>query len=736
MIKLAIYGKGGIGKSTIAANLSAAFSTDGLRVLQIGCDPKHDSTRLLLGGRPIVTVLDYMRATAPADQRLSDFLHTGFGRVVCAEAGGPEPGVGCAGRGILSAFALFERLGLRMEDFDVVVYDVLGDVVCGGFAVPLRKGFADVVVVVTSEEFMSLYAANNILRGVKSFDGDGARLAGIVLNSRGRDEDPLPVERFARAVAAPIVSRIPRSDRFRMAESALQTVFEAFPDSSVAGLFDRLARHLLDAPGLYPARPLSDRELERIVLGKDTAGGVASEVNPCASPAPDPAPDAAPANAGAVEPTTGLLSKSMLFCEPLHGCAFTGAVSTTIQIRGTVTLAHGPRSCSHIAARTLLSSSIRAFNRQGRLQPQQLVPSLVSSNMNESAVIYGGGDNLRRLLVQVLARRPEAVFVVATCPSGVIGDDPQAAVRDAAAEFPDIPVLPVTADGNIHGDYMQGILNACIEGAAALIDPKVVPEGERVNILAEKNIANNADSNFEAVARLLKRLGIEVNCRFVRDTTVAELRGFRRAPLNLLAYDDHFGRVLQSFFSSRFGASFAAHPFPVGFTQSKRWLADIAARFGKADSAREVIATYEQRYRRQVRRLHPQLAGRRIMIVSYIHDVDWILEIAFDTGMQVEKVGILNYTQDHLFRTRFRGRFALETGYTARKRDADLMRIKPDLLLSNYVPDGLPVKIRVGGIPLCPDVGFDGGAALAQRWAALMRAPIREGWRDDAQIDF
>ena len=188
-LEIAVYGKGGIGKSTISANMTAAAAMKGCRVLQIGCDPKHDSTRLLMHGESIPTVLDVLRDKGAENAQPEDILKQSKialegSEIGCIEAGGPKPGVGCAGRGIISAF---EYLGKHhiLEQYDRVLYDVLGDVVCGGFAVPVRREYADAVFLVTSGEYMALYAANNILRGIRNFDGDKyKRIAGIIYNER------------------------------------------------------------------------------------------------------------------------------------------------------------------------------------------------------------------------------------------------------------------------------------------------------------------------------------------------------------------------------------------------------------------------------------------------------------------------------------------------------------------------------------------------------------------------
>ena len=185
MIRIAVYGKGGIGKSTTVSNVAAALAEMGLKVMQIGCDPKADSTILLRHGEAVPAVLDLYNEKKQALQ-LEDMIRIGYNGVICVEAGGPTPGLGCAGRGIIATFQLLEDMEL-FEHYkpDVVLYDVLGDVVCGGFAAPIREGYADKVLIVTSGEKMALYAANNISSAVRNFeDRSYARVFGIVLNHR------------------------------------------------------------------------------------------------------------------------------------------------------------------------------------------------------------------------------------------------------------------------------------------------------------------------------------------------------------------------------------------------------------------------------------------------------------------------------------------------------------------------------------------------------------------------
>lgn len=247
MKKIAIYGKGGIGKSTTVSNIAAAMSAMGLKVLQIGCDPKADSTRNLTEGRNIPTVLDQLRINGEAT--LEDLVYKSTTGVLCVESGGPVPGVGCAGRGIITAFEKLEELeAYEIYQPDVVLYDVLGDVVCGGFAMPIRGGYADEVCIVTSGEMMALYAATNISHAVKSFGKRGyASLKGLILNAKNIENENQLVDEVAKEIETEVLYRIPRNPSVQQAEALGKTVVEAFPESEMASHYRELAKILVGA---------------------------------------------------------------------------------------------------------------------------------------------------------------------------------------------------------------------------------------------------------------------------------------------------------------------------------------------------------------------------------------------------------------------------------------------------------------------------------------------------------
>lgn len=248
---IAIYGKGGIGKSTIVSNIAAAYS-ENHNVLVIGCDPKADTTRTIVG-KKIPTILDIIKEKK--DAVIEDIVFVGYNDVKCVESGGPEPGVGCAGRGVIVAMGLLDKLGAFSEDLDIVIYDVLGDVVCGGFAVPLREDFADEVYVVTSGEYMALYAANNICKGIKKLKGN---LGGIICNCRGIENEIEIVSEFAEKVGSKVIGIISRNELVQQSEIDAKTVIEKFSDSKQADLYRRLAESIYSNDSFTVPEPVEE----------------------------------------------------------------------------------------------------------------------------------------------------------------------------------------------------------------------------------------------------------------------------------------------------------------------------------------------------------------------------------------------------------------------------------------------------------------------------------------------
>jgi nitrogenase iron protein NifH len=271
--QIAIYGKGGIGKSVITSNISMALHEKGLNVMQVGCDPKRDSTRVLVGGRLIPTVLEKYREEMRIGKdeyaiSLEDIVFKARNGIYCVESGGPEPGIGCAGRGVLTALQILKDLdAFGKYEIDVAIYDVLGDVVCRGFAMPMRKGYAREIYIVVSGELMALYAANNICKAIKRFaERSGIRMGGIICNSRNVKNEEEVAKEFSERIGSKLVHFIPRDDIVQSAEINRKTVVEYAPESNQTRVYRDLADEIIKNKNFDIPTPMEMDELERLMM--------------------------------------------------------------------------------------------------------------------------------------------------------------------------------------------------------------------------------------------------------------------------------------------------------------------------------------------------------------------------------------------------------------------------------------------------------------------------------------
>ncbi|MFI5348111.1 MAG: nitrogenase component 1 [Elusimicrobiota bacterium] len=619
MQKIAIFGKGGIGKSTFSSNLAAIYARRGLRVLLVGCDPKHDTTVALTEGAPIRTAVEHSAFMDSGKTDAAGLVVRGRLGVDCVEAGGPEPGIGCAGRGISRMIEILEEAGfLEADRYDVALFDVLGDVVCGGFAAPLRENLADKVLIVTSEELMSLYAANNVARAVRNYAANGSSLVGLAANLRDPDADREAVARFAGLIGTRVVAWLTRDPAVRRAEYARKTAVEIAPESGFALSMESLASELLKPSATTIPTPLSDESFQ--VLARGAFAG--------APPVPAPAgaePGALPADAShppedrsrekSVDRGHGLLEKALarlnsskvretgsnadqwgaadqwrqFFCDresrrnAQTGLRFQAPV---LQIWhqdlecGFATPAWDRPEPAYFNFPWLR----RSRRRDGDHPPsgEDLPRSLsLTTDLRDSDVIRGGERKLREVLEAGLeaAGDVQAVVIQSTCVPTVIGDDVSKVILsvEANSRVPFIHSNPAANQGVDVGRLMLERLRAekdyaRQEGIPGSVNLVGFPEGPG---MAE-------------IEDLLERAGVRVNARVMPGLSPAQARRLPRAAAQVYCPNAAYEPVYEQIFRT---IPVPGHVFepPFGVEATRRWLRAAAGLFGREAEADRVF---------------------------------------------------------------------------------------------------------------------------------------------------
>ena len=710
MVRIAMYGKGGIGKSTMSSNLTAALTDQGQRVLQIGCDPKHDSTRLLLNGEVKSTILDYLRDTPFNERKLEDIVSPGYGGCLCAEAGGPEPGVGCAGRGIISSFDLLNDLGLDLVERDVTLYDVLGDVVCGGFAVPLRNEYAEMILIVSSGEFMSIYAANNILKGICNYDPD--RVGGIIFNSRGDPEEKARIERFSEAVGIPIIASFDRSDLFMTAEENGKTVVEMYPDSTITQSFRELAAKVMRQEK-HRSRYLGERELEGTILGRTIGSAKHSKRLEIAK--------------DSESPRRRYVSRNVSNDEPYGGCAFSGANGTCSSIKGIAVILHAPLSCTQFTFQTI-SCTYGRYGCHHRPIESYSDPSVFTTRMTDSDMIFGGTPKLREQLERCVSSGYSRICVVTSCPSGIIGDDVKGTVSAFLGENPGVKIALIESDGNMNGDFMQGVIDAAMK----ISDTFAIDCGktDTVNLIGSKSLALNCMSAMDVLKDLLGRIGVRVNCIFPAGDSIESVERIGSARLDIMSNPDVFTVQLCRYLQDRFSVPYSPVPVRPGIKGTLAWMTPVAEMFGKGAELNRLRTEIEAEFDEYLIPYRKVLEGKRFCIISASRDIDWILETTEAVGMVILRTAVVD-------RPDYYNDMSITNDYpdisliTINDMDSERSRVKelqPDMVIST-LPTGLDVPHVT--IPLVQEPGPYTGVEFIRRVAAIMLSSKKEGWRKD-----
>lgn len=704
MYKLAVYGKGGIGKSSISSNLSYILSTRGLKVLHVGCDPKHDSTRLLTDGVPQSTFMDSL-----LDKEKSAVITEGSNGVYCMECGGAEPGIGCAGKGMTAMFNYISEN--TPADTDVRVCDVLGDVVCGGFSVPMRRNNVDGIVIIVSEEFMSIYAANNILRGIENLNGTPCVL-GMVVNSR-EPQDSGRIESFSRATGIRILGTVNRSGVFSKAESAGKTVSELFPSSpsykELAHLADIVQEAMFGKLGPQAARPLSDRAMMQIAAGEEVTDT-------------DPPKVRTSCSFDSFDRERNVVYRGEFV---MPACTSHGAFELLSYLTDAAMILHGASNCAFLDEYAWNRESYWTSFATG--DPRRC--NIYSTCLSERTVFTGDVESLKSTIRRAAADGFRYIFIVPTCTSEIIGTDISGIAETAEREG--VSVIPVSGDRSFLTSKWGSYTGAAL-ALAGLMDWNAETVPGTVSFLGMDPYPRRSE-NIDYMDSLLAAFGLRHNHDMVSVETVDEMRKVTGSQyLISVGRSFHTKRITEAIAGRRDILHLKALN---GMRGVREWCEALGKMTGKEKEAKGYLRKEQELYESEMAPIRRKTEGRKVVIYSGYDDeyLDWHIDVLLDLGMEV--LAIVTWKQ------RFDDRTKKPCTYTefTRMKDVELCHLKEaaESLGADMIISG---DMRAGrtGIPWCgmmnPFLGRIGAVEWARRIVRCMNIKPEEGWcKEDLQ---
>ena len=602
MYKLSVYGKGGVGKSTVSANISYLLSKRGLNVLHIGCDPKHDSTRLLTDGKSQKTFLDCM------NDRNSSPIIEGSNGINCLECGGAEPGIGCAGKGMSAMFSFVEEH--TPEGTDVRVCDVLGDVVCGGFGVPMRRSNVDGIIIVVSEDFMSLYAANNILRGIKNLNGTDCIL-GLVLNSR-YPENAKRIEIFSKATGVPVIGTLTQSRVFANAEARGKTASELFPDSESVKQLDSITDIVVKAvSGEYKpvsARPLNDDAMTEIAAMMEvTDTSAPTQRRNCSF--------------DTVDEGRGLVYKAN---QAMPACTSHGAVHFLHQIQDAAIVLHGPRNCAWLMS----YAWERDITHSMWITKGRIADNLYSTGMDVGAVFGGERDALCNTVKKAYDDGFRTVFVVLTCTAETIGTDIIGECE--RIDLPGLEVIPVLPDKKSLTSKFGGKRGAMRAVSDMMVKEPEIEKGAVCLGFMNRLLEDPDDMTF--MKEILGAFGLHLKYNFPGNIRVEEMKDIPSCEYFMIPVKGIISKELAEMFSH--GMKVLRVEPLMGMGGVREWCDVLEKATGVSGKA--FLEEMESRYREQLAPYKEKLTGKKVVMYERSGLIfNSLIDTLYDLGVEV-----------------------------------------------------------------------------------------------------